>query len=483
MSMDRRTALKGLGALAALSTMSCKADESTKKPADTGSDDDGPPPEMGWPLLRERVKHVVIVMMENRSFDHYFGALTLEEGRTDVEGLTAEMSNPHPDGREIGPFLSTQFCVEDPPHGWSSCHDQWNGGKNDGFVSEFYDRHAGAGIAEEAMGYFNRDTLSAFYTLADHYVLCDHWFCSVLSSTWPNRFYSHAAQNAGIEGNDFADYDFDSLYTRLRAKGIPWKDYFSNVPFTMLLNDVNPEDPEMTLVEQFYDDAANGALPTVSVVEPIYGKADDHPPAHPKAGQIFVASIYEALAASPHWEETLLIITYDEHGGFFDHVDPPALPDIYAKQGFGQAGFRVPTLVVGPWVKPGHVSKVVYDHTSMLAFLGKLLQFEPLTERDAAADPMLDVFDEDALVAGTPHDPVALAPIRATEEEIYAEECLALGGFLDPVFPTHQPELEAYLEATYEPARLARVDRRLVSGELYEDLLVRAEALGLLERI
>ena len=476
--VDRRTALQGLGALLA----GC----ASGAPSSPGSDytvlDSGqsPAPEFGWELLRERIDTVVVLMMENRSFDHYLGALSLVEGRSDVAGLTEAMSNPHPDGTDVHVFPSGIYCLSDPPHSWGSSHDQWNLGANDGFVREFYDRHPE--VAHEAMGFFDRDSLVALYHLADHYTVCDQWFSSVMSSTWPNRFYASCGQNGGQNGNDFPDAPFDSIYTRLAAEGHTWGCYFNNAPFLVLLPDRAPNEPEFQPVERFFDDAAAGRLPNVVVVDPVFGRNDDHPPAHPVAGQVYIAQIYEALRASPQWERTLFIVTYDEHGGFFDHVPPPTLPDDRAADGFDQAGFRVPTVVVGPWVRPGHVSHTVRDHTSILAFIENLFELDALTTRDAAADPLLDLFDAEALVAGTPRAGAPTPTIYASEAELYAPECQYEVSFFTERggHVTLQPELEDWLDAH---AAGSPIDRRHLTDDLYAGLLERAERSGVLQRV
>ncbi len=488
-TLDRRTALKGLGALLGVGATACAAPGADKSapdstgpgdtgPADTGPADTGPagdpaPTEMGWPLLRHRIDTVVVLCMENRSFDHYFGALSLLEDHPEVDGLQAEMANPHPDGSSVPVFLTEVWCLDDPPHSWSSSRVQWNGGANDGFVAAFHDR--APDMAHEAMGYFDRPSLPAFYELADAFTLCDRWFSSQLSSTWPNRFYLHCADNGGEHGNTLPSVPVESIYDRLTAAGHSWGCYYSNAPFMIVVPDRRPDEPQFMEIERFFTDAAAGTLPNVVVVDPVFGRADDHPPAHPVAGQIFVAQIYEALRQSPHWERCLFVVTYDEHGGFFDHVAPPELPDERADEGFGQAGFRVPTLVCGPYVKAGHVSHTVHDHTSVLAFLEGLFAVEPLRARDAAADPMLGVFDEAALLAGSPRPGPALSVIEADEEELFARECVTL---LDgrPLPTTGQPELEAVLDAA--PVRL-RVDRRDQTDAIHRALVQRAEASGL----
>lgn len=467
--LDRRAALKGLAAGSVVPLVPGCVPE--------GGDDDSTP---AAGTVRDRIDTVVVLMMENRSFDHYFGALSLEEGRTDVDGLTTAITNVHPDGGAAAPYLEQEhYCLEDPPHGWSSVHAQWNEGAMDGFVTEYRDSGAAGDSCRRVMGYFNRSTLGPLYALADGSALCQRWFCSVLGPTWPNRLYSHAATSGGATGNDFGDdRSMPTIYQRLDAAGIPWVDYAGNAPFLALFPG-HFDAARFFPLEDFVNDATNGALPPLTIVEPIYGRNDDHPPTHPKAGEILISQVYNALVAGPHRDRFLLIVTYDEHGGFADHVAPPEVPDERAAEGFGRLGVRVPSVVIGPWVKRGHVSSTVYDHTSILAFLEHLWELEPLAARDAAANDLMDLIDTEAVAAGTPHAPIDLPPVEATDEEIYAEECVGEGITRDAAGPTHQPELEQLLDAM--PQRHP-ADRRADTDAIYERMLQQAEAAGILVR-
>jgi len=468
---SRRQTLAGLGAASLLPA--CGA---------TPTPGSGPDTRDLPALLREHVDVVVIIMLENRSFDHMLGARSLNEGDAELDGLTAQMSNPHPDGYEVFPFESTVDCVADPPHSWTSSHNQFNNGLNDGFVAEYA---GGTSSPEEAMGYHGRGMLPTLNALADNYVVCDRWFCSLMSSTWPNRFYSHSATSGGQMGNDLPSIPIPSIYTKLNEADVDWGCYYGNVPVILLVPDRAITDPQIQPIESFFDQAAAGTLPKVCVVEPLWGYNSDHPPEHPLAGEIFLASVYQALAQSPQWERCVLLITYDEHGGFFDHVPPPTAPDDHAAEGFDQLGFRVPGLVIGPWVKPNHVSHEVYDHTSMLALQELIYNIEPLTLRDAAANPLLDCFDEAALREGVGHAPVSLPTIEATEESLWRPDCVSVDGLPisassgpSPV-PLGQPELEAYAD---EHLRGTRFDRRAQGDQIYQHLLGLAEELGVLRR-
>ena len=179
-------------------------------------------------------------------------------------------------------------------------------------------------------------------------------------------------------------------------------------------------------MNDFFIDAMNGTLPPVAFVEPGFTINDDHPPHHPIRGQAFLASVYAALAASPQWNNSLFVVTYDEAGGFFDHVPPPLVADDRAAEGFNQLGFRVPTVVAGPYVKQGHVSSVMRDHTSVLAHIAGMFNLEPLTTRSAEAEDLSELIDRDRLDALDPAPP-AEVPAIEVDESMIEDECAGEG--------------------------------------------------------
>ncbi len=463
--VDRRTLLKTLAAGAA-APMLPGCDPQTGEP----------PGEVTAELIRERIDTVVYLMMENRSFDHYLGALTLEEGRDDVDGLDASMSNPNLAGEDVFVHPADGHCIADPPHSWNSSREQFNDGANDGFVRKHEGNHPSEG--HRVMGWFGRADLPATYAMADAGVVCDRWFCSLMAQTWPNRFYYLAAQNGGGMSNQPPDEDFPHIFESLGAAGVPWACYFGNLPFSFLLRDLTLANDEYRPLEDFFADAEAGLLPPVTYVDPIFGRNDDHPPAHPLAGQILIASVYEALARGPHWDRCLLVVTYDEHGGFFDHVPPPLAADDRPETGHDQLGFRVPTVVAGPWVKQGGVDSTEFDHTSCLKFLQTLHGMEPLTARDGAANDLTGLLDADRLLANDPAPPAVMPEIVADEEVIYADECVT--GFREEqgYVPSGQPELEAHFDA--HPGH--RLDRRADTDAIYDACLDEAVRLGVLRR-
>jgi phospholipase C len=451
--VDRRTVLRSLGAMA----MSPLLVRCGGKPR---------------PLV-ESIDTVVHLMLENRSFDHYFGTWSLDEGKN-VDGLVAGMSNQTSTGEVITAYPETARCILDLPHSWRRSHNQFAEGANSGFVREAEEDN-GIELAGETMGYLRRDQIPIIHQIADQHALCERWFSSIMGGTWPNRFYSLAGQSDGVKTNEpDYDYGFATIYDRMQTARRTWKVYYSNVSFSQLFSR-DYDRANFLPIERFFEDAAAGTLPNLAIVEPIYGLNDDHPPGHPLAGQILMASIYDALAKSPSWRRSTFIITYDEHGGFYDHVPPPKVEDERAAEGFDQLGFRVPTVVAGPWIKSGHVSRTTYDHTSFLAFLQTLYGLKPLTARDASANDMTDLLDLDRIEADEPQAPAELPVIEADEAVIYAEECRH--ELFGPKLVTGQPELELFLDA--HPAR-AWADRRSESEQIHDRLLAHAERRGLL---
>lgn len=427
-------------------------------------------------LAKKRVGTLVVVMMENRSFDHAFGSLSLLEGRADVDGLVTGMSNPDDAGALITPREIDLNCIDDPPHGWDRSHEQWNNGACDGFVKAYAINNGTNGF--RVMDYIPANKQTASRALAAEGALCQRWFASVMGPTWPNRFHMLACSSYGNQSNDFLGQPVETIFSMMDRAKIKWANYYGNIQFAVTL-DVSSSFPEVEQLDQFFLDAAAGRLPPVVIIDPIYGRSDDHPPAHPVAGQVFIQSIYEALRTSPQWEESMMVVTYDEHGGFHDHVSPPTTVDDFAADGFDQLGFRVPSFAVGPFVKQ-HVSDVVFDHTSIYATIAALHGLDPINQRDAAANNLLALLDEDLMRSNKPRAPITLAPIVADEEELFAEECKGFSfhgqGELGSI--TGQPELEAALAS--KSKHLADRLRADTDG-VWKDLVERAKATGILK--
>jgi phospholipase C len=355
----------------------------------------------------EQIEHLVLVMMENRSFDHYLGALNLPpENRTDIEGLgrgplpaNRHLRDPLSDpGVQPWPLDGVRLDFLDPPHEFPEVRLQWNSGAMDGFVSTYESFHAGAAppaganvspllgtappapydirqMARVVMGYYTRKTLPVLYGLADQFAVCDHWHSSFLGSTHPNRIFA----NAGSCGDVVTTTWKTALRhkplpiwaawerPRLGAKGITWRGY--KLPsdlsmFALWPGFANGREANAGSLSDFAADCAGDRLPSVAIVEPPYSIADDHPTHDPRRGQQFLGFVVNALLRSPSWKSSALILTYDEHGGFFDHVGPPKPPE-GGVEPFDALGLRVPTLMVSPFT-PRMVVSEPLEHTSIL---------------------------------------------------------------------------------------------------------------------
>jgi phospholipase C len=408
MTMKRRDAIKTLGALAgAASTAKLLSACGDNLAGDGG------------------ITTYVFLMMENRSYDHYLGARSMLEGKPG-NGLTSSLSNPDINGDPVaiwqaGADAETQ-CATDPPHGWSASRTQLNAGANDGFVVAHQRSHGDDASLIDPMQYMTRDRIPVHYALADAYTSCDSWFSSVLGPTLPNRMYWHAATSNGATSNDMVlDGAFDgipSIHHRMNDIGLDWAYYYGDVPVLGVLKDLDFEGRLRRFLYDFIDDAAAGKLPPVCHIDPGFGSNDDHPPHHPLLGQQLISTVYNALATSPQWKNCMLVVTYDENGGFYDHVAPPTAPDDRASDGFDQLGFRVPALVAGPYIKQGYVSSVQYDHTSALKQIENVFGTEPLTARSTAATDLSDCIDFDRLEAGDAADPIALPAVEIDEAQL-----------------------------------------------------------------
>lgn len=399
-----------------------------------------------------RIEHVIMVMMENRSYDHWLGGRSLDEALSG-DGLSADMSNPAPDGSAVSPYASDEPCLDDPPHGYTSTLRQINGGAMDGFCTEYAARIGGSGAG--VMQYQRRADLPITWALADAFTVCDRWFCSVPGPTWPNRLYGHMASSQGKADNSLPSDGLFSERTVWRAldeAGISWGYYYADLPFIGLFEG-HQELPHgrIELIDQLARDVERGELPAVCWIDPAFSYNDNHPPHHPGLGELFLGQIYETFASSALWDKVLIVLTYDEHGGFFDHVAPPTLDDDRAAEGFDQLGVRVPTQLIGPWVKQG-VDSTVYDHSSWIRFVCELHGLELWNTRLNATRSLAEGIDWDRMATGSPLPPVEL-PAFDFDPDSVGDEC-----FYGRVAHLHR--LAEILQAQGMHLRLS--DRRLV---------------------
>ena len=440
-----------------------------------------------------RVNHIIILMQENHSFDNYFGALPYAPGspyhggpckhgdHACVDGLSCAVdsagsivrcfnTNLDDDGTLVAAFHEPNYCVKpDLNHEWLGSHMEANyadprntlhSSPNDGFVrvndaTEQPDTSGESPTEDETMGYYTQDDLPFYYALAETFAINDRYFSSVLGPTFPNRAYALAATSFG-HLNTAEQFPPPGGYRPINGTildlldqhGIFWVNYFVDAPSTGSFRPFLS--PHLRPLTQFFTDAASGQLPPVAFVDPAFGfggvEFDEHPPSNIQAGQLFVANVVGALRRSPNWKDSVLFITWDEHGGFYDHVRPPRAHQGHARTpdgifpgqcadasnplpglgvnctfsqldaaslcpaftpiapypvdcpAFDQYGFRVPFIAVSPFAKSQHVSHTVADHTSMLAFIEKRFlnsrgERAHLTARDLHAHTLEDMFD------------------------------------------------------------------------------------------
>ncbi|MEU8587293.1 phosphocholine-specific phospholipase C [Streptomyces sp. NPDC048664] len=361
------------------------------------------------------VKHVVVLMQENRSFDHYFGSLKGVRGFDDratvpLEGGHSVFEQPNGTGRQYPWQLSATKtwwwgasaeqlaqCDGSLDHSWSTQHKAWNNGKMDSWVS--------AKGSVRALGFMNRADIPFHYALADAYTVCDAYHCSILSATGPNRTYlwsgwidpSGTAGGPAYDGGDESGLTWQTYAEALQDAGMTWKVYqnaadnygdnalayfnqFTGAPASSPLRvrgmssvpAVTGSTPD-DIAAAIRSDSVNNTLPQVSwvVANQIFS---EHPSGPPENGAHFVNLVIQALAANPEvFDSTVLFLNYDENDGFFDHVPPPVAAsgttaEAYAGTPLG-LGFRVPMVIVSPWTRGGWVDSRVYDHTSVLRFL------------------------------------------------------------------------------------------------------------------
>jgi phospholipase C len=387
------------------------------------------------------LKHVVLLMMENRSFDHYFSGLSnVDAHHGDTNPDPSYLNDP---GHPVPQTKANTVCENGPSHEWGPSHLQFDNGKMDGFVAV-----GGA----TAMSYYTEIDIPYYYWLARTFAISDRHFSSLLGPTWPNRLFTVAATSCGFaEGDDTnplistnCGAVAPNLFNQLDQAGASYTvfddgqtPYIGSVPMlSSLFFDIFAlNDPtKFATFDDFVSQAGSNSLPDVSVIEPNYQSwahivggtpNDDHPPADIQLGQQFVYSAVTALMSKMEtWSSSAMFITYDENGGYYDHVVPPAacppednMP--VSDYAFNRLGFRVPLIVVSPYVKRGYVSHYVTDHTSILRFIQAWKNRGALTKRDANAWPMLDIFDFNQTPTAPPkptgHTPLAPDPTKESQ--------------------------------------------------------------------
>jgi len=402
-------------------------------------------------------EHLVVVMMENHSFDNLLGALSLT--RTDVHGLTFEdgkATNSNPGGPGTPPVV-TAFPLTNTSQGsdvsqtWKDSHDQIDGGRMDGFVRTMN--------SEQPMGYYTPAVLPFAYSLASTFTVANQWFSSLPGPTYPNRRFLLAGTAYGTTQTRGDPLLADSppsgtVFDLLSNQGISWADYFSDLPMSVVIGrSILDHADHHHVIDTFFEDCRTGSLPQVSFVDPRIGVASrigqpiaqlpfpfdewlkridadlsnadpaetEEDPQDMYYGEAWAYRVVTSVIQSPVWPQTCLIYLYDEHGGYYDHVAPPAaIPPDDIKPilqpgdpdgGYDMYGPRVPAIVVSPHSKPGATTDVVHDHTSVLATIEAKWNLPALTRRDANARDIMDFLDP-----GPPAllHPTGIAPPQTT---------------------------------------------------------------------
>jgi phospholipase C len=384
----------------------------------------------GTPTEKLPFDHIVVLMMENHSFDCYFGMLP-RRGLRAADGFSFDRHgrpsnrNPYKNGYVV-PFRATSECQAEVSQSWNSTHAQIDGGRMDGFANDH----------PQSMVYWTDRDLPFYYSLAKKFSLANRWFGSAPCQTYPNRRFLLAGTAYGLISTSSSSLGDPpppngTIFDRLNAHDISWRNYFVDLPGTGVIPSILSSHPQSTAhIAQFYADCAAGTLPAVSFVDPEFGVAgevggplnqalpdsekalgkaassqggSEENPQDIQLGAAFAAQVISAVLDSPAWPRTLLVWLYDEHGGYYDHVPPPRAirPDDIAPVlgpddvpgAYDTYGPRVPAVVVSPYSRPGKVSNVVCDHTSILATIEAKWNLPACTYRDANAATVASFLD------------------------------------------------------------------------------------------
>jgi phospholipase C len=368
-----------------------------------------------------KINHVIFIIQENHSFGNYFGTFP------GADGIPPGTCLPTLPGSStcVKPFHMPKNAPPcDLPHGWQNAHADYNNGRMDGFVW--------AEGSSYTMGYYDERDIPNYWAYARNFTLCDHFFSSLAGPSFPNHMYTVAAQSGGIIGNvstlkqlqelmdDQDGFDFASIVDLFEKANVSWKYYRETSPTPAPPEEVSrpnfydwfPEPKQFSLwnplpgfktirndparmarlvnQSEFYGDLEHGTLPAVSWLIPRENDSEHPPePVMPVGqGMWYVTRLVNAVMSSPSWQDSVIVITWDDWGGLYDHVVPP-VADAF---GFGP---RVPTIVISPYAKPGYISHYSYDFTSVLKFMEKRWSLPHLTLRDDRAYDMTDCFDFD----------------------------------------------------------------------------------------
>jgi len=367
----------------------------------------------------DKLQHIVVLMMENRSFDHMLGYL--KQDWPALEGLNGDESNPDINGQlqTVQPTAAAQGELDpDPDHSWEGTNMQIFGnaeGRDDGkpkmkgFIKAYFNKRQDVGHSRNIMNCFHPDNLQVLTYLAEQYAVCDHWFSSLPGPTVPNRLFAHFGTSFGNVDNSMRFTDNGkSIYSRLMNAGRSTKIYFfdqqsATIGLTFMLQN---QAQTLGTYQDFLDDCRNGNLPDYSFLEPNYSDhndllaSDQHPDHNVITGENFIADVYNHVRQSPRWENTLLLILYDEHGGTYDHVYPPAIKpdgitDPVSGFQFDRLGIRVPAIFISPWIDAGTLIQTQYEHASIPATVADFFIKNPAQRNLTVRESRANLFTQD----------------------------------------------------------------------------------------
>ena len=383
-----------------------------------------------------QIEHVVVLMLENRSYDHMLGYLANGHGLTGNEFNLVDPSDK--DSERVFVSNRAAYISANPGHEFESVEIQLYGHAGavvdpapmNGFVAAHIETEKGdIGLGKKIMECFDPDKLPALTSLASEFCVCNRWFSAVPGPTWSNRFFAHSATSDGMIIDTVKhNYRMKTIFDSLDKQGLSWNIYYGDIPQSLVLEHHWRSLDRFKRFEKFYQDIEKGELAAYSFIEPRYmnfheWKANDqHPPHDVRLGEYLIAEVYDTLRNSPFWEKSLLVVLYDEHGGFYDHVPPPGpVPSPDGKKSthppfdFTRLGVRVPAILVSPYIEKGQVDSTIYEHSSVPATLRTLFNLpEALTARDKAANTF-----EKNLSRSTPRtDTLVTLPVPGEAEEI-----------------------------------------------------------------
>jgi phospholipase C len=362
------------------------------------------------------LKHIIFFLQENRSFDSYFGMLgpykATEGLGNDIDGLDLNTTLPNTNGQPVHPFHEQTVCTENLSPAWNEAHTDVDGGLMDGFMQTSTSVPSTIDpTGTRAMGYYDQTDIPYYYEAAARFATSDRFFSPALTNTVPNRLYMFTATSFG---NAFpptppaGGFTQPTIFAHLDQAGVSWRYYYQDAPSSALIQQFSiykTDAAKVVPIANWANDVLNDStLPSVIFIERAsQSNRDEHPGANIQTGAADATNIINTLMSSPSWQDSALILAYDEGGGLYDHLRPARQipPDSLApklkasdKQGaFNQTGFRVPLIIFSPWARPSFVSHTTRDYTSILRLIEDRFNVAPLTLRDANADNMMEFFD------------------------------------------------------------------------------------------